>query len=410
MNMSRLFVLIAAVALVAAACTTASPQTTSTEASASTSTTEEPSVSNPRLLILDEEGTILVLDGEGEEIESIAPAPGFRFAQPIWTTTESILATELAPTESYVTATALGGEQLWRTAFASPPFYYVASPGDGAPTVLALRNNDVAAGLITEAIDAKGEVTPIGDEAPFYMSWDPGGERFATHVAGTRVDVGSDPPQTILETTAMFQAPIWLDDGLAVLRTSGSSTFLSLWDGDSFTDLGMVRGAARFVGQGSRIAIQTGAGIDTGGVQALAQALPTIPAGTLTVVDTDTGKFTSVTSESSAIFQWDPSGTRLLYATLMVEPEPALIWHVWESGDTVDFGPFSPDPSWFQTIVPFFDQYAQSVSMWSADGSSFAYPAIVDGVPSILVQEITGSEARVVGQGSWVAWAPGGST
>jgi len=407
MNVSRLFAIIAAVVLVAAACTTASPRTTSTETSASTSTTEEPSVSSPPLLILDEEGTILVLSGEGEEIATITPATGFRFTQPIWTTSETILAAEISPTENYVTATEASGEQLWRTAFTTPPFYYVASPGNAAPTVLSLRNNDTSTGLIAEAMNSDGVVRPIGDESPFYMSWDPRGRRFATHVGGTRVDVDSDPPETILETTALFQAPIWLDDGLAVLRTSGSTIFLSLWDGDSFADLGMVRGAARFVGQGSRIAIQTGAGIDTGGVQALAQAVPTIPAGTLTVIDTDTGEFTSVTSESSAIFQWDPSGTRLLYATLMVEPEPALVWHVWEDGDTVDFEPFAPDPTWFQTIVPFFDQYAQSVSMWSPDGSSFAYPAIVEGAPSVLVQEVTGSQPTVIAQGSWVAWAPG---
>lgn len=407
MNVSRKFIFGAAIALVAAACTTSSTQSTTTTTSDSTSTTEATEDPSSRLVILDPEGTIRIVSDLGEEIDTIAPTEGFRFTQPIWTTSETILATELSPTENYVTATEAGGEQLWRTEFTTPPFYYIASPGDAAPTVLSLRNNDAAPGLIAESIDSEGAVTPIGDESPFYVSWDPRGGRFATHIGGARVDIDSDPPETILETTAMFQAPIWLDDGLAVLRTSGSMIFLSLWDGDSFSDLGMVRGAARFVGQGSRIAIQTGAGIDTGGVQALAQAIPTLPAGTLTVIDTDTGTFTSVTSESSAIFQWDPSGTRLLYATLTVEPAPALVWHVWEDGKTIDFEPFTPDPTWFQTIVPFFDQYAQSVSMWSPDGSSFAYPAIVDDAPSILVQNLTGSQAKVIAEGSWAAWAPG---
>ncbi|MFV2001089.1 MAG: hypothetical protein ACC654_12065, partial [Acidimicrobiia bacterium] len=353
--MRRLFTLIVAVLLVAAACTATSPQETVETTQASTSTTEVPSGSSAPLLILDEDGTIHLTSDDGTDIEEITPAAGFRFTQPIWTTSQTILATELSPTENYVTATGVGGEQLWRTAFTTPPFYYIASPGDSAPTVLSLRNSDTSTGLIAESIDSEGVVTIIGDEAPFYMSWDPLGGRFATHVGGNRVDIESDPPKTILEMTGLFQAPIWLEDGLAVLRTSGSTVFLSLWDGDSFEDLGIVRGAARFVGQGNRIAIQTGAGFDTGGVQAIAQSAPSIPAGTLTVIDTDTGIFTSVTSESSAFFQWDPSGTRLLYATLMVEPEPALVWHVWEDGDTFDFEPFAPAPIWFQTVVPFFD-------------------------------------------------------
>lgn len=407
MSVSRLHLLVPALTIVIAACVTTSTQPTSDGTSASTSTTEAPATPSARLLILDAQGSIRVTEDDGTEVEVIEPATGFRYTQPIWTTSETILATESSATENYVMASEIGRGQLWRTQFTTPPFYYLPTPGNGEPTVLSLRNNDRSAGLIAESIDSTGSVSAIGDEAPFYMSWDPSGDRFATHVGGARVDVGSNPPTTVLETTAMFQAPVWLDDGLAVLRSSGSSTFLSIWDGESFEDLATVRGAARFVGQGNRIAIQTGAGIDTGGVQAIAQAVATIPAGILTIVDTETGEFTSVTTDASAIFQWDPSGTRLLYATLLVDPTPSLVWHVWEEDLTVDFEPFTPDPSWFQTVVPFFDQYAQSVSMWSPDGSAFAFPAIVDGVQSILVQDITESEPNLVAQGTWVAWAPG---
>ncbi|MCL1592978.1 MAG: hypothetical protein M3132_01335 [Actinomycetia bacterium] len=399
-------ILVVALALVAAACTTTGSNTTST----STAPPQDTSLDEPdqpaRLLTLDIEGTIRVLSPTGDEIDTIAPGIGARFTQPIWSSQDTIIASEISTTGSHLTATTVGGDELWRTPLSTPPFYYIASRGAGTETVLALRNNDGSTGLIAESFSAAGDVTSIGDESPFYITWNPAEDSFATHVGDRRLDVHADGIETISSAASLFQAPVWLDDGLVTLRTSGSSTFLSLWTGSIFKDLALVRGAARFVGAGNQIAIQTGIGLDTGGVQALAQSISTIPAGILTVIDTRSASFASVTPDVSPVYQWDPTGTRLLYATFETDPEPALVWHVWEAGATIDFEPFAPDPQWFQTVAPFFDQYAQSVSLWAPDGSAFAYPALIDGFPRIFVQDVAELSPRQIGDGLWVAFAP----
>lgn len=391
MKQLRVAGLIAALSLVAAACTTGS--------------TNDPA-SEPVLVILDQDSAVVIVEPDGDVVERYDPPPDVRYVQPIWSSRDTVIRSQIAPDDNRLTATRIGGEEVWSVEFATPPFYYLASPDEQSTTVISLRNNETSTGLIAELISGPESVDTVSDEAPFYMTWEPNGNRLATHIGDERLEIKAGRTETVLESTGRYQAPLWLERGLVTLRTQGDRTFLSVWDGSSFADLGIVRGGARFVGTGNRIAIQTGSNADSGGIQAMVQSVPTIPAGVLTIVDLETGSFTSVTSSPSPVYQWDPSGTRLLFSTLENDPEPALVWHVWEDGDIRDFEPYAPDPSWFQSFVPFFDQYAQSVSLWSPDGSAFAYPAIIDGEPRIVVQDLDATVARNIAGGVWVAWAP----
>ena len=406
MDRFRTLSLVAALTLVAAACTSL-PSADDTLDQTTVATETEDEAAPSLLLVLDQDNAIVVVDQEGTVVERYDPPPDVRYAQPIWASADTIVSARIAIDDNRLIATRVGGDEVWNVQFTTAPFYYLARVGEET-TVVSLRNNKEAGGLIAEVVDGSGSVDAVGDESPFYMSWDPGSDRLATHVGGGRLDIFDGSTETISTTAGGFQAPVWLDRGIATLRTSAGETFLSIWDGSAFVDLAAVRGAARFVGEGDRIAIQTGAAPDSGGIQAFAtaQAPPTISSGILTVVDIDTGTFTSVTSQVSPFYQWDPSGTRLLFSTLVNDPEPALVWHVWEDDEVQDFAPFEPDPSWFQSVVPFFDQYAQSISLWSPDGSAFAYPALVDGEPRILIQELSRASTTDIAGGVWVTWAP----
>ena len=66
-----------------------------------------------------------------------------------------------------------------------------------------------------------------------------------------------------------------------------------------------------------------------------------------------------------------------------------------------------PAPGLLRDLVPFFDQYAQSMTLWSPDGSAFAFPGVVDGEDGIWVQELAGADPRRIAGGSWVAWSSG---
>jgi hypothetical protein len=348
----------------------------------------------------------MVIQQDGTVVETIEPPNAIRYSQPIWASADTIVYAQVAPQDNALEARRLGGDTVWSIDLATAPFYYLAAPDSDGTTVISLRNSPGGAGLVIERISDAGDPQIVEQEVPFYASWPPDDGRLASHVGDTRLDVTDVSTETITDNASGFQAPIWLARGLITLRTDGGDTHLTQWDEGSFKDIANVRGAARFVGAGDQIAIVTGGDIETSGVQASAQALPTITSGTLTVIDLDAGSFTSVTREPSPIFQWDPAGERLLYATFVDDPTPALVWHVWENGDITDFEPFAPEPSWFGTIAPFFDQYAQSVSLWSPDGSAFAYPAVVDGRARILVQSLNETAPLDIAAGNWVSWSP----
>ncbi len=371
-------------------------------------TSDAAPASRPLLVVLDQDDSIVVIEEDGSVVDRYDPPPDVRYTQPIWASSEVIVAGQIAIDDNQLFATRVGVGEEWSVRLPTPPFYYLAKAVAGEVTVVSLRNDTDSNGLIAEIVDGSGSIDLLGDESPFYMSWDPNSDRLAAHVAGERIDVVDGGIETISTSTGVFHAPVWLADGLATLETRDGTTFLSIWDGSTFTALGEVQGSARFVGAGTRIAIQGGEVRDNGGVRASLRVRsgPSIPTGVLTVVDVETGELATVTSATSPFYQWDPGGNRLLYTTVTHEPEPALVWHVWEDGVSTTYGSFVPDPTWFGSFVPFFDQYAQSVSLWSPDGTAFAYPALVDDEPRILIQTLEDPFTRNVAGGEWVAWAP----
>ncbi|MDK1016881.1 MAG: hypothetical protein QGD91_00680 [Actinomycetota bacterium] len=145
------------------------------------------------------------------------------------------------------------------------------------------------------------------------------------------------------------------------------------------------------------------AGSIAAGLQA--QILPTVPGGKLVVIDLATGTMRTVSSKLALIFQWDHSSGNLLYATLGDEPL-SLTWNVWSERSNVEIVSFTLQPPWFRNLVPFFDQYAQSVQFWSASGNHIGYPAVVDGQPVVVIQHLDGSDPVLISDAAWVAWAP----
>ena len=407
MKNSRIAGLLLGLALVATACTTSQSRDQEAFPPVPANSTTVPKTPEPlRLLISDAAGNVIVIQEEGTVVESIEPPNGERYSQPIWASPDTIVYAQTATGDNRLEAVQLGGETVWSVDLDTPPFYYLAAPDSRDTTVISLRNRPDSPGLVIERISSQNSPLVIAEEAPFYASWNPDDGRLAAHIGDTRVDILSTSTETIDTNASGFQAPVWLTSGLISLRTRGGDTYLTRWSEDSFGDLAKVRGAARFVGSGDKLAIVTGGDIESGGIQASAQSLPTVTSGVLTVIDLEQDSFTSVTPDPSPIFQWDPEGEQLLYVTFVDDPTPALVWHVWEDGKVTDFEPFVPEPSWFGTVAPFFDQYAQSVSLWSSDGSAFAYPALVDDEARILVQHLNEATPFDIAAGNWVAWSP----
>lgn len=363
-----------------------------------------------RIVVSTTAGSVVVHDGVGIEMMRIDPPDGSVFRQPTWLDASTVVFSEASETgdHSLTAADASTGTIMWRAAMDSPPFYFSPAPQGALYATTSLRNNPLGPGLIVELIDHSGVVTLLSNESPFYTGWASDGGRLAIHIPGLRLDIfNGSGSETIAAPAGTFQAPVWVERGLVTLRTVGGTQRLSVWSDDSFRDIASIEGPAGFVASGDRVAIQAADLQDSDGVQASisAQQLEAIPGGRLMVVDLGSGEMQTVSTTQVVLFQWDRAGESLLYATLD-DATASFAWHVWADGESTDVDMFVVQPGWVGNLVRFFDQYAQSVQLWSPSGQRVGFPAIVDGVPVVVVQPLDGSDPLFIPDSTWAAWAP----
>lgn len=403
---------LAVLAVVAAGCVNQSEEastTTTSPTTVSTATTVAPIPVDDRLVILTSDAKVVVLDDTLREIASIAPPEGSAYRQPIWFDSTTIVFSEVLVDGSgaLIAADAANGAIVWRVEMSSSPFYFDPSP-DGSATT-SLRNNIVEGGLIAELITRDGDVSPLSDRSPFYSAWSPDSSALATHSGQQTLSVlEGGATEVIADSTGSFQAPSWTPRGLFTLRSTDQSQTFTVWDGSAFTDLARIAGPVQFVANGDLVAIQSAQDDESTAIAAAfrAQVLPKIPGGQLGVFDAASGSFETVADRPAPFFQWDPAGDRLLVAAFAERPSTDLAWEVWEDGTSTEYLPFRPQPGWLAELMPFFDQYADSLSLWSASGRAFAYPTVGDAGPVVLVQPADGSATSTIDDAMWISWSP----
>jgi TolB protein len=131
------------------------------------------------------------------------------------------------------------------------------------------------------------------------------------------------------------------------------------------------------------------------------------PDGTETgvyVQSLDGGPATRVTRTDTIAFFWSPAGDRLLLLTGDPNSGP-FRWRVWQGRERFVGDTFVPSPTFLRDYLPFFDQYAQTITPWAPDGSAFAYAGLHEGESGIWVQPLAGPR-RLIGDGAFVTWTP----
>ena len=110
-------------------------------------------------------------------------------------------------------------------------------------------------------------------------------------------------------------------------------------------------------------------------------------------------------SEAPVIaFEWDPSGSSLLYLTSSSDGATVQWNVVGETGHRV-FVDLIPSAVFAQQYLPFWDQYARSMTLWAPDGSGFVYSAGGgDGLATIEVQLLDQSVPIRLSDGQFAAW------
>ncbi|MCL1599296.1 MAG: hypothetical protein M3094_08940, partial [Actinomycetia bacterium] len=228
MNPARALSAIAAFLLLVTACTNL-PAPNETRDASTTTTTRQGEARAPLLVLLDQDRAVVVVDQKGDVLERYDPPPDVRYAQPIWGSPDTIVSARIAIDDIQLIATRLGGDLEWSVQFPTTRFYYLPRPGGETTTVATLRVDDGDGGLIAEVVAGSDSVNTVSSGSPFYVSWDPVGDRLATHVGGNRLDIFDDGSETISAAADGYQAPVWLEQGLATLRTTAGETYLSLW-------------------------------------------------------------------------------------------------------------------------------------------------------------------------------------
>jgi TolB protein len=359
-----------------------------------------------RIAVLDERGTLTAFDADGSDAVVIAlSVPDETLVrQPTWSPDGARIAwvgMAADGTSADVMIAAADGTRPTDIPVAAAPFYLSWDPtssrivylGGSAAADIELGLVDVAASTYA-AIDAG---------SPFYFSWAPAGKQLLVHVGTDRLDrLAIDGSHTSLDDPpGTFTAPVWTADGRTIVYASDGGHGQRLVAYDLGTERREV--LARFDGtiafvvspDGRRVAFQV--------LQGSSVVTP------LSVIDRKTGKIARVATEYSPSFFWSPEGNKLLSLLPEVTPERLWFrWGVWQDGSSFTTGRFVPSLEFSRDYLQFFEQYAQSMRLWSPDGSAFVYAGESEsGESGVWIQPATQGAAPVrVADGVFATWSP----
>lgn len=358
-----------------------------------------------RLAVIDGDGNVVVMQGDGsnrvEVAETGAEDPRV-YAQPIWSPDGSLLSwAQVTRTGfAYVIQPPDGGPPTEISMSAFPFYAYWSPSGD---RIGLLRNGQSEVVLELAEVTA-GRTSIVDADAPYYFSWSPEGDELIAHAGANRlVSRDADGIETAQRSTGIgYLAPQWVADG--VIHVDEGQLVLTDDDGESAT-LARVTGVTIFVAnsEGTRVALQS-LTQDDGLSVALTQT-SAIPTNSVQVLDIATGELTQVIDRPAAGLFWSPDGNSLLVVA-PDESRGSLIASVWDGETLEDYATYVPSSAQVRDLFPFFPQYAQSLSFWSADSSAFVLVGEIEDESGVWVQTLGDPEPVRVSSGTWAAWSP----
>jgi hypothetical protein len=356
------------------------------------------------LVVVDDTGNVVTMspDGEGSRALTDNGGPVRRHFQPTWSPDGSMVAwSELTPERSRVLVSGDDDAGVDSVNMATFPFYLSWSP-DGS--MLGTLHNGAVGSIDFEIVDVGSLSTRVVDSgAPYYFSWEPGGDGLLVHARGDDLIViqGGSTDLDDGGTTPNYSAPVWSEAGRVYMTVDG----LLLDDGIDPRVLAEAEGFVNLVGNrdGSSLAVQVLNGEGDGLTVALQETAVLTP-NAVSVIDLESGDVTIASEELALGMFWSPDGRKLL----LLEPtdrEGGVEVVVAEGGEQSSLGAITLPTSLVTETLQFFDQYAQSWQMWSPDSSAVVLPGTIDEETGIWVFSAGGEPVRISG-GSWAAWSP----
>lgn len=395
--------------LLLAGCTTGDEaDNTSSSATATTHSTTTTVVAVPelveagRLVVLGSDGNVAVVEPDGSASRQVTSDAGdVVYGQPIWSPDSTALAfSQISEEGAAVRIDDVDGGSSAIVPMSSLPFYMNWSPDGEAIGVL---HNGVE-GLDFQVVDVSEGTSSLVDRGtPFYFSWSPDSSSVVIHEGADRFQAlaldGSD--EDLGDTDPGYLVPQWLSSGVLHI----SDGMLVIDEGENRTQLAGVDEQTFFVAndQGTRVAVLS-LGEASGLSVAAGESTPVTP-NTVSVVDIATGEVDVVDRSPAIGFWWSPDGESLLMLTPTGDGQE-VVTKVWTAGGSlVDYSSYDLSPLLVRDLIPFFPQYAQSMTFWAPDSSGFAMAGAIDGEVGVWVQSLGAAEPRLVADGLWVAWS-----
>lgn len=363
-----------------------------------------------RLVVLDDLGNVVTMAPDGTNIVTLLADGGGRvtYFQPIWSPDGSMVSVTRsdAGTSSIEIIDVDTGDQTSTVTDVNSFYQYWSPDGSQLASLSATGPGELGLDLLT--IGAADVPSRLAEGQPLYFSWSPESSELVAHIGDAPLEILlSEGPPPEFGVSGNFSAPQWTEGGILHIGITSRRQQLMRTTADGGTELlASVLGGAIFTAtpDGQRIAVLPVESDDVG-LSVVAQQAPILPGGRLVVVDSGEGGFVEIDGGVGVAFFWDPTGERLL--VLEVADNGGFRWRVWEDGESQTFPEFVPSPGFLRDLIPFFDQYAQSMTLWSPDGTAFAYPGVLDGEAGIWRQDLSESSPMRVSDGSWIAWSSG---
>ncbi|MGZ8631556.1 MAG: TolB family protein [Actinomycetota bacterium] len=383
--------------------------------------TAEAPVSAPgRLAVVGVDGSLATMRADGTDRVDVSEGAGPSL-QPTWSPDGDRLAWVVQKTgddgvSGAIVVAGARGEDPVVTPTPFLPYYLSWNPTGDRVAFLGAGGDPetpVEMGVLDLSREPPHARAVAGGDPFFYFVWAPDGRRVLAHTGFDRleeIDIRGQAT-SVSERPGLFATPGWSVDGNTVVYTEraggGSQRLVAVVDDGPPRVLVEGKGALSFVlrPDGRAVAYQL-LGEGDGDFY---DRRATQPGDGVRVVDVRSGNTRRATSIRAMTFWWSPDGERLL--ALAPEPESPgtipFLWQVWEGGRTNEAqGRHSPTIEVLRDYAPFFTQYANSATPWAPDGSAFAYPAQgSDGTGRIVVQEV-GGRPVTIGEGVYVTWSP----
>jgi len=362
-----------------------------------------------RLLIVGTDGNLYTSDPDGgNRVAVTTDASSTRsYLQPTWSPTGEKIAWSRVDAEEGATLTIgqFDGTIESEIDVPFPPFYIFWSPqGERLAYLSNWRANSMALRMV-ELDGNQAQAETLAQGQPFYFSWAPDGEQLLTHVGNQRTAIrqldGAERP--LSAASIGFPAPQWTPDGEKLIFATGDNELQTLVltdvEGEPIREITLYDGSITFTQSPSMDEIAYVVTESDSG-------FPTF--GPLYLVETETGRTQEISGGPVIAFFWSPDGTKLAF--IRVEPVGDsfwLRWSVWNGKQVTEYARFLPSRTFLQSYLTFFDQYAQSTSLWAPDSSAFAYAGVSPSRRNgIWVQDLAQERPDRVGSGVFVVWSP----